>query len=121
MDTQIKTTNTVVALALIEKLDLLERRSHAVVQAIVPGLDSGDILRDLLDAQRAYENMPRLAAGVDPVALDYHGLAAMDKCCDILFAMRDKSGDTLDRQALLTAIETMQMRKQWRAIPNGHD
>lgn len=59
--------------------------------------------------------------GQEPVALDAHGLRAIDFCIRDLKTMLSVAGDyDMDEQqvqSLTTAVETMELRKRWAAPP----
>lgn len=72
---------------------------------------------------RALLNANSGTGSYEPVALDAHGLRAID------YSIRDLKGllenasdydlDDITQQSLTTAIETMEMRKRWKAAPEA--
>jgi len=59
----------------------------------------------------------------EPPALNEHGLRALDLCIGDLRGMldlaKDYDLDDMQQQSLLTAIETLELRKRWKAAPEA--
>lgn len=70
---------------------------------------------------RALLNATSGTASYEPVALDAHGLRAIDWSIrdlkNILEHASDYDLDDITQQSLTTAIETMELRKRWKAAP----
>jgi hypothetical protein len=72
---------------------------------------------------RALLNANSGTGSYEPVALDAHGLRAMDFSIrdlkNILELAHDYDLDEMQQQSLLNAIETMELRKRWKAAPEA--
>lgn len=72
---------------------------------------------------RALLNAHSGTASFEPAALDAHGLRAMDRSINdlkgILELAHDYDLDEMQQQSLINAIETMELRKRWKAAPQA--